>query len=223
MGLGTSRRRPPAHPEWLPGFEYIQEYLDLAAQRHLLAEVRQLIQRAPLYTPQMPRSGRPFSVQMTNCGALGWVSDKEGGYRYQAHHPETGAPWPTFPHTIRKIWTALAKNAVPLEACLINYYGPQAKMGLHRDEDEMDLSAPVVSISLGDTARFRIGGLRRKDRTASFDLRSGDIVVLGGESRLAYHGVDRIVAGSSKLLPEGGRFNLTLRRVSAALDPVPDV
>ncbi|GBF25446.1 alpha-ketoglutarate-dependent dioxygenase AlkB [bacterium MnTg02] len=209
------RPNPQMKANWLPGFQYCPDYLSPLAQRLLLDEVRLLIRRAPLFTPKMPRSGRPFSVQMTNCGALGWVSDKAGGYRYQPGHPETGEPWPPLPDAISKIWTAFAGDAAPPEACLVNYYGPEAKMGMHRDEDEKDFSAPVVSISLGDMARFRIGGLRRKDRTAAFDLRSGDVVVLGGGARLAYHGVDRIVPGSSDLLPEGGRFNLTLRRVTA--------
>jgi alkylated DNA repair protein (DNA oxidative demethylase) len=166
----------------------------------------------------MPRTGKPFSVRMSNCGALGWVSDKEAGYRYQAAHPETGKLWPEIPKMLFDLWRKVAAYPAPPEACLINVYIPSARMGLHRDEDEEDFSAPVVSVSLGDTARFRIGGLARKDPTHSFDLKSGDVLILGGDSRLAYHGVDRIKPGTSELignrLPEAARINLTLRRVA---------
>ncbi len=99
------------------------------------------------------------------------------------------------------------------DCCLLNYYGSEARMGLHRDADETDFSWPVVSISLGDSARFRIGGVQRSDPTTSVLLESGDVVVMGGEARLAYHGIDRIRFGSSRLLPSGGRLNMTLRVV----------
>ncbi|MGI9387065.1 MAG: alpha-ketoglutarate-dependent dioxygenase AlkB, partial [Methyloligellaceae bacterium] len=126
--------------EAIPGCRYFPAYLDAAAQALILEDVRSLIQSAPLYRPHMPRSGRPFSVRMTNCGTLGWVSDKDGGYRYQAHHPETGASWPPIPEAICKIWTDLADYSGSPEACLINFYDPLAKMGLHCDEDEQDMS-----------------------------------------------------------------------------------
>jgi alkylated DNA repair protein (DNA oxidative demethylase) len=161
----------------------------------------------------MPVSGRPFSVRMTNCGPLGWVSD-ESGYRYQPTHPETGKPWPAMPASVLAAWEELSGYPHPPEACLINYYAPGTRMGLHQDKDEGDFSAPVVSLSLGDEALFRIGGTKRGGPTKSFRLRSGDAVVLGGAARLAFHGVDRIVSGTSTLLAEGGRFNLTLRRVT---------
>ena len=188
-------------------------YLDRAAQVALLAAVREVIQAAPLYTPRMPRSGRPFSVRMTNCGPLGWVSD-EDGYRYQAEHPGSGKAWPTIPEILYKAWEDLSDFSEPPEACLVNVYGSGTKMGLHQDRDEDEFSAPVVSLSLGDTCLFRMGGLRRSDPTRSFRLASGDALVLGGANRLAFHGVDRILAGTSTLLPEGGRINLTLRRVT---------
>jgi DNA oxidative demethylase len=168
---------------------------------------------APIYTPRMPRSGKPLSVRMTNCGPLGWVTD-EAGYRYQPLHPDTRAPWPPMPGIVIDAWEALAGYPHPPESCLINYYGPAAKMGMHQDRDEADFSAPVVSLSLGDTCLFRIGGLQRGDPSRTLQLASGDAMVLGGEARLAFHGVDRIVPGTSALLPEGGRINLTLRRVT---------
>ena len=196
----------------LQGLELRPGYLDRPAQEALLAAVRAAIRDAPLYTPTMPRTGQPFSVRMTNCGPLGWVSDA-GGYRYQPTHPETVRPWPPIPALAMQAWRDLAGYAEPPEACLINVYAPSARMGLHQDRDEEDFAAPVLSLSLGDTCLFRIGGTRRGDPTRSFRLASGDAIVLGGEARLAFHGVDRIMAGTSTLLPEGGRINLTLRRV----------
>ncbi len=190
--------------------------LERKAAEALAAAVASIIARAPLFTPTMPRTGRPFSVRMTNCGPLGWVSDRTGGYRYQPTHPVTGRRWPAMPEMLLGIWEKYAGYPHPPEACLINIYSETAKMGLHRDEDEADFAAPVVSISLGDDCRFRVGGSERGGPTQSFRLKSGDIVVLGGESRLAYHGVDRIYPGTSALkLPQGNRINLTLRRVSA--------
>jgi DNA oxidative demethylase len=188
-------------------------HLDRAAQSALLAELRGCIARAPLFTPAMPKTGKPFSVRMTNLGPLGWVSDR-GGYRYQALHPVTGRPWPPMPELLLELWRKLGGYPHDPEACLVNYYGAAARMGLHRDEDEADLAAPVVSLSLGDTALFRFGGPTRRGPTRSVRLASGDVVVMGGKSRLCYHGVDRILSGSSTLLPEGGRINFTLRRVT---------
>ena len=197
---------------------HLVQYFDRAGQEQLVREVVGVLDEAPLFTPTMPRTGKPFSVAMSNCGPLGWVSDKERGYRYQAVHPDTGTQWPAIPQMLLDLWDEVSAYSAHPEAGLINVYGPGAKMGLHRDEDEEDFSAPVVSVSLGDTARFRIGGLARKDPTRSFDLESGDVLILGGDTRLAFHGVDRIKPGTSDLLgdfPEGGRINLTLRRVTA--------
>jgi len=188
-------------------------YLDRPAQERLLTAIREVIARAPLYTARMPKSGKPMSVRMTNCGPLGWYSD-EAGYRYQRIHPDTGQAWPEIPEMLLAAWRDLAGYAHPPEACLINFYRPEARMGLHQDRDEQDFSAPVVSLSLGDTCLFRIGGTRRSDPTRSFRLASGDAMVLAGEQRLAFHGVDRIMPGTSTLLPGGGRINVTLRRVS---------
>lgn len=194
--------------------KHYPKWLDDGGQRALLAEVRRVIAYAPLYVPTMPRTGRPMSVRMTNAGPLGWVTDKERGYRYQATHPETGKPWPAIPRMLLDIWGALAGYPHPPEACLINYYGIDAKMGLHQDRDEEDFTAPVLSVSLGETGVFQVGGTTRNEPTRKFELLSGAVLVLDGEDRLAYHGIDRILPGTSNLLEEGGRFNLTLRRVS---------
>jgi alkylated DNA repair protein (DNA oxidative demethylase) len=195
------------------GVRHIPGYLDRPQQEKLLEEIRAVVKAAPLYVPTMPRTGKPMSVRMTNCGALGWVTDKEGGYRYQPHHPVTGAPWPPIPAMLLDIWREIAQYPHEPEACLVNFYEPDARMGLHQDRDEQDLAAPVLSVSLGDDCLFRVGETTRSGRTVSFRLQSGDIVVLGGEGRLAFHGVDRIYPTTSTLLKNGGRINLTLRRV----------
>ena len=194
--------------------------LDQGEQARLVGEIAGILQKAPFFRPVLPRWGTPFSVLMSNCGPLGWVSDKSG-YRYQDTHPETGDPWPPMPQMLRDLWDQHAGYAHPPEACLINYYAPEAKMGLHQDRDEQDFSAPVLSVSLGDDARFRLGGLKRADRTESFVLKSGDVMLLAGDNRLAFHGIDRVWPGTSDLLsgypdlfPHGGRLNLTLRRVT---------
>ena len=197
----------------LEGFRLLPGYFDRPTQAALLAVIREVLARAPHYTPRMPRSGQPMSVRMSNCGPLGWMTD-ERGYRYQPTHPETGEPWPPIPDTLLNVWNEIARYPYPPEACLINLYGPSARMGLHQDRDEQDFAAPVLSLSLGDSCLFRIGGTKRSDPTRSFRLASGDAVVLGGAARLAFHGVDRIMPGTSTLLSEGGRINLTLRRVT---------
>jgi alkylated DNA repair protein (DNA oxidative demethylase) len=198
------------------GVHHIPGYLDLPAQRRLVEEVRRIVAAAPLYRPAMPRTGKQMSVRMTNCGTLGWVTDKERGYRYQNAHPVSGAAWPPMPQSLSGIWDELSGHKQPAEACLINFYDASAKMGLHQDRDEEDLSAPVVSLSLGDDCLFRVGGTRREERTVSLRLRSGDAVILSGAGRLCFHGVDRIYPDTSLLLKNGGRINLTLRRVTRA-------
>jgi alkylated DNA repair protein (DNA oxidative demethylase) len=198
------------------GLRIVPGYFDRPAQEKLLAELREVMRVAPVYTPRMPKSGRPLSVRMTNCGPLGWMTDA-GGYRYQHHHPETGAPWPPIPEILLAAWRDLSGYPHAPEACLVNIYGPAARMGLHQDRDERDLTAPVVSLSLGQTCLFRLGGTARGDPTRSFRLASGDALVLAGETRLAFHGVDRIISDTSTLLPDGGRINLTLRRVNKPL------
>ena len=196
------------------GVRHIPAYLDRAAQEALVEHIRKVVQAAPFYTPAMPRTGKEMSVRMTNCGSLGWVTDKALGYRYQPLHPVTGEPWPPIPDALMALWSAVSAYPHEPEACLVNFYADTARMGLHQDRDEADLAAPVVSVSLGDTSLFRVGENIRGARTVSVKLHSGDIVVLGGEGRLAFHGVDRIYPATSTLLKNGGRINLTLRRVT---------
>jgi len=195
------------------GFDFFPTYLDRVAQEALLATLAPLIESAPFYRPTMPKTGKAFSVVMTNLGPLGWVSDREGGYRYQATHPVTGQAWPAIPQALLDLWQAVAKYPVSPDACLVNLYRDGAKMGLHVDGDERDRAAPVVSISLGDSAVFRLGAAERGGPTSSLKLNSGDVVVLGGASRHFYHGIDRVLSGSSTLVPGGGRINLTMRVV----------
>ena len=170
------------------------------------------VETAPLYRPVTP-GGKPMSVEMTNLGPLGWVTD-QAGYRYQPAHPVTGRPWPPIPQALLDLWADLAEAPGPPDACLVNLYREGARMGLHQDRDEADYRFAVLSISLGDTAVFRLGGTRRADPTRSFRLSSGDVCRLAGPGRLAFHGVDRVLAGSSRLIPGGGRLNLTLRRAA---------
>jgi alkylated DNA repair protein (DNA oxidative demethylase) len=192
---------------------YLPQYLDRSAQEELVEALRGAVELSPLFQPLMPRTGKPFSVRMTNLGSLGWVADK-AGYRYQESHPATGNPWGQIPPSILDVWKAVSNYPHPPEACLVNYYATAARMGLHQDRDELDFDAPVLSISLGDTALFRIGGTARGGKTQSLKLTSGDVLVLEGKSRLAFHGIDRVMGGTSTLLKSGGRINLTLRRVT---------
>ncbi|MBG7616058.1 alpha-ketoglutarate-dependent dioxygenase AlkB [Brevundimonas sp. BAL450] len=195
----------------LDGFRLWPGRLTAADQAQLRDQVLAALEAAPLYRPVTP-GGRPFSVRMSNLGPLGWVSDR-AGYRYQAVHPETGAPWPPIPQMLLTLWDDLTGWPAPPDACLVNLYDADARMGLHQDKDERDLTAPVLSVSLGDTAVFRIGAAGG-GRTRSVRLASGDACMLSGPARLARHGIDRILGGSSSLLPGGGRMNLTLRRAA---------
>ncbi len=195
-------------------FRHLPLALDAVAQAGLRDAISRVLAEAPPFLPTMPRTGKPFSVRMSNCGPLGWVSDKAGGYRYQATHPETGKPWPAMPEALLALWRDVARCPAPPEACLINLYDGTAKMGAHQDRDEADFTAPVLSVSLGDDAVFHVGGLRRTDPKVRVTLRSGDVLVLEGESRLAFHGIDRVLPDTSLLLPAGGRINLTMRRVT---------
>ena len=195
-----------------PGIFLWREKFSPLEQKKLLDEVMARLEQAPLYRPVMPSTGKPFSVEESNFGRLGWVSDKSG-YRYQPAHPVTGAPWPDIPRPLLDLWQEINSGRAP-ECCLVNVYRAGAKMGLHQDRDEKDTAAAVIGVSLGDEALFRIGGTSRGGRTVSVTLASGDVIAFGGPARLAYHGIDRIKPDTSRLLPGGGRLSLTLRRVS---------
>jgi alkylated DNA repair protein (DNA oxidative demethylase) len=192
------------------GFRLSPGYFDPEAQIALLAEVLAKVTEAPFFRPVTP-GGQAMSVEMTNLGRVGWFTDR-AGYRYEPRHPATARPWPPIPAALLALWDDVTHGAPPPDACLVNLYRAEARMGLHQDRDERDLSHPVVSVSLGDAAIFRIGGPGRRDPTASLKLSSGDVCMLAGAARLAFHGVDRILPGSSRLVPGGGRINLTLRR-----------
>ncbi|MCR8724421.1 alpha-ketoglutarate-dependent dioxygenase AlkB family protein [Frigidibacter sp. ROC022] len=194
------------------GVQVFPGFLDVPEQVALLAELRRVVAAAPLFSPQT-RMGGKMSVRMTSAGEYGWYSDRRG-YRYVTEHPLTGAPWPPIPPAALAVWRAVAGVARLPECCLVNFYQGAARMGLHQDRDEADFTMPVVSISLGDEARFRIGSVERGGKTESVWLRSGDVAVLAGPARLVHHGVDKVAEGSSTLLPRGGRINLTMRVVT---------
>ena len=205
------------------GTHYYPAYCDEAAQWQMLDALAEIVKNADFFTPYMPHTGRAWSIKMSNCGVLGWVADKSG-YRYQATHPQTNVAWPPIPPILLDLWHNVTNYPAPPQCCLINYYDkPHCKMGLHQDRDETALDAPVVS--LGDSALFRMAigdaGAKRTSATQSLKLHSGDVFCFGGAARLHFHGIDRILFGSSRLLNNygrafagGGRLNLTLRRVS---------
>jgi alkylated DNA repair protein (DNA oxidative demethylase) len=197
----------------MPGVVLWPEALSRTQQEDLVREIFARAEEAPFYRPVMPKSGKPFSVEETNFGTLGWMSDVSG-YRYEKRHPATGEPWPAIPEMLLELWNAATGCQAPPECCLVNRYSAAARMGLHQDRDEAELGAPVLSVSLGDDALFRIGGANRKGPTESLKLRSGDVLTFGGPARLAFHGIDRVMGGTSSLIPGGGRLNLTMRRVT---------
>jgi len=198
-----------------PGINLWPQKLTAAEQKRLIAEIFAGIEKAPFYKPKMPMSGKPFSVEETNFGTLGWFSDVKG-YRYARAHPATHKAWPEIPRALIELWNETARYPAPPECCLVNLYRGAARMGLHQDRDEEAMDAPVLSVSLGDDAIFRIGGASRRGPTKSLKLHSGDVLTFGGPARLAFHGIDRVIAGTSALVPGGGRINLTLRRVATA-------
>ena len=193
-----------------PGFDLWPGLLTPAVQAELTRLTLAALEAAPAAHYETAY-GKAMSVAMSSFGPLGWTSDA-AGYRYADRHPATGRPWPPIPQALLDLWAELGDPAVPPDSALINLYRDTARMGLHQDRDEADPRFPVLSISLGDTAVFRIGGTARKDPTRSLRLASGDVCRLSGPARLAFHGVDRILPGSSGLIPGGGRINLTLRR-----------
>ena len=199
--------------EQVRGFVIHRGWLSEDAQAGMLADLRPGLTAAPLVQMETP-GGKLMSVRMSAAGRLGWVSDR-AGYRYAARHL-TGAAWPAIPDSVLAVWRGVTGLSRAPDCCLINHYAPGARMGLHQDRDEGDFSFPVVSISLGAEALFRMGGVARSAGTESRWLASGDVVVMGGAARLAHHGVDRLRGGSSALLTDGGRINLTLRVVTSA-------
>ncbi len=201
----------PGVPLDLRGVAVWPGFLDRPAQGAMLADVLRVMEAAPPFH-LVTRWGKPMSVAMTSAGRFGWYSDRRG-YRYVDRHP-SGVPWAPIPPSVLAVWEAVAPGARAPECCLVNLYRGPARMGLHQDRDEADLSQPVISISLGDDALFRVGGLERGGPTGSLWLRSGDVLAIGGPARLVHHGVDRLREGSSDLVPGGGRINLTLRVVT---------
>lgn len=199
-----------AQPVDIRGFKLYSGHLDAAAQADIVRDILAVTAAAPLFSPLTPY-GKPMSVRMTSAGRYGWFSDRRG-YRYVREHP-AGTPWPPIPETVLSLWRGVTGLARDPDCCLINFYGPGARMGMHQDRDEADFSWPVVSVSLGDDGLFRIGNITRGGKTESVWLRSGDVVVMGGDARLTFHGIDRIRPGTSTLLDAPGRLNLTLRVV----------
>lgn len=197
-------------------FKIFNGRLDRDAQEKLVEDIRSVIKEAPLLHPFM-KNGQKFNLRLTNCGSHGWFSDDKG-YHYSPTHPETKKPWPAMPQSIHDLSVALAKECgfetFKPQSCLINHYEGTGRLGLHQDKDELDFSQPIVSISLGDECIFQFGGIKRTDPITDHRLKSGDCVVWGGDLRLAYHGVKKVIAGSCNLLPNGGRYNLTIRQVT---------
>lgn len=184
-----------------------------SVEQDLIAALREIVDQAPLRYMSTP-GGHQMSVAMTNCGSLGWITDRSG-YRYDAIDPQSAKPWPAMPPVFRTLAEQAAAEAgfdgfVP-DACLINRYQPGARMSLHQDKDENDFGAPIVSVSLGLPAIFLFGGLRRTDKPQRFRLEHGDIVAWGGPSRLSFHGVAPLADGEHALMGRE-RINLTFRK-----------
>ena len=184
-----------------------------AVETGLIAALRATVEQAPFRHMVTP-GGHQMSVAMTNCGSFGWVTDRTG-YRYDSHDPEAGRPWPPMLPSFRELAMRAAARAgfagFAPDACLINRYQPGARMSLHQDKDELDLDAPIVSVSLGLPAIFLFGGLQRGDKPRRFRLQHGDVAVWGGPTRLAFHGVAPLADGEHALMGRQ-RINLTFRK-----------
>lgn len=184
-----------------------------SAEADLIADIGAIVEQAPFRHMVTP-GGHSMSVAMTNCGSAGWVTDRTG-YRYDRNDPEAGRPWPAMPPSFRKLAgqaaTAAGFPVFSPDACLINRYQPGARMSLHQDKDELDLGAPIVSVSLGLPAIFLFGGLQRGDKPRRYRLEHGDIAVWGGSARLAFHGIAPLADGEHALLGKQ-RINLTFRK-----------
>jgi len=182
-------------------------------ESELIEAVRAIVAQSPFRRMTTP-GGHLMSVAMTNCGERGWITDHTG-YRYDPIDPRTGAPWPAMPPSFRDLARRAAEQGgftgFAPDACLVNRYEPGTRLSLHQDKDELDYSAPIVSVSLGLPATFLFGGLARADKPRRFRLVHGDVVVWGGPSRLAYHGVAPLAEGEHALLGRK-RINLTFRR-----------
>jgi alkylated DNA repair protein (DNA oxidative demethylase) len=193
---------------WLKGA------VDLAGQGRLRAALTQVLEAAPP-AQHRTKGGGMTSAAMTNCGQTGWISDAKG-YRYTALNPATGRAWPRFPAEFDDIIQMVtAESAWPgftPDACLINFYGPDAKMGLHQDKDEADFSQPIITVCLGDDADFLIGGFARADKARAIVVKSGDVLLMGGASRMRFHGIRKIYPGTSPLPEIKGRYSLTFRK-----------
>jgi alkylated DNA repair protein (DNA oxidative demethylase) len=190
------------------GINIWKSLLSRTEQEQIVNDLRDVARTAPFQQYETGR-GQKMSVRMTGAGELAWVSDRRG-YRYEPTQA-TGESWPEIPASVLSVWAAVSDVAREPDSCLVNFYGEGTRMGLHQDRDEAELKWPVVSISLGDEALFRVGQVERGGPTQSIWLASGDVAVLAGEARLVHHGIDRIKFGSSSLLPDGGRINVTLR------------
>lgn len=204
---------PPDHHEILAEGAVILRGFALDRETTLATAIEQVASAAPFRHMETP-GGHRMSAAMTNCGDVGWTTDRRG-YRYTREDPETGRPWPAMPPVFRELATAAAAAAgytrFEPDACLINRYQPGARMGLHQDKNERDFDAPIVSVSLGLPATFLFGGDRRADRPLRLPLEHGDVVVWGAAARLRYHGIAPLRAGSHPFAGEA-RINLTLRR-----------
>lgn len=183
------------------------------SESELIAALRDIASQAPFRHMVTP-GGHSMSVAMSNCGDLGWVTDRSG-YRYDTNDPETGRPWPAMPAAFYRLAVEAAEQAgfagFSPDACLINRYQPGARMSLHQDKDEQDFGAPIVSVSLGLPAVFLFGGLQRADKPRRFRLEHGDVVVWGGPTRLVFHGVAPLADGEHALVGRE-RINLTFRK-----------
>ena len=196
---------------------HLKNYFTPSEQLNLVEMCRRICDVSPMSTPVMP-SGHKFNCQMTSCGTVGWISDLQG-YRYSKIHPVNQKPFAVMPQELIQLSQKLARLVdepdYRPDTCLINYYPASAKskLGLHQDNSERNLKPAIISISIGDDCVFAIGTSNRKDPLQEILLRTGDVFIMHGQSRLAYHSVKRIIPNSSNILKNNGRLNLTIRQV----------